>query len=337
MAIQQAGGTFIIETGHGLIRVVGGPEGGWGVESVLANQEVRCLAAAPHNPRMVYAGTRGGGVLRSSDAGATWQPRGLAGRTVTALAASTDGPGILYAGTKPPCIFVSGDDGVTWTESAAFRRVHGRRFWFSPAERPFIAYVQAIAIAPDDPGVVLVGIEAGAVLRTADGGQTWSGHRRGALRDCHTLIYHPVHRDWAYEAGGTGAGVALSRDGGMTWSQPRQGLDRHYGWAVAADPAQPEVWYASVSPSAWKAHAAHGAQACIMRKVGGAPWERLGGGLPQPLNAMPYALLTAPAAPGQVYAALGNGDMWASNDHGDTWTKLPVTLADMHRALLLLG
>ena len=35
---------------------------------------------------------------------------------------------------------------------------------------------------------------------------------------------------------------------GVTWTQPRAGLDRHYGWAVAADCEHPEVWYASLSP-----------------------------------------------------------------------------------------
>src|SRR3712207_8165439 len=45
----------------------------------------------------------------------------------------------------------------------------------------------------------------------------------------------------------------------------RSGLDRHYGWACAADPAQPNVWYISVSPGAMKAHSENNAQAAIFR------------------------------------------------------------------------
>lgn len=293
------------------------------------------MAGDPLTPGVVYAGTRDKGVLRSPDGGTTWGAVGMAGRWVTALAVSRAEPGTVYAGTRRPCVYVTRDGGAHWTELRAFRRVRGRRFWFSPAERPFTAYVQAIALAPTDPHAIVVGIEFGAVLCSADGGQTWSGHRPGALRDCHTLTFHSTDRAWVYEGGGTGAGVACSCDGGRTWTQPRAGLDRHYGWAVAADPAQPEVWYASVAPSARAAHSAPNAQAYIVRKTGGAPWQRLGGGLPQPLAHMVYALLTDPTAPGQVYAGLSNGDVWQSADQGDTWQRLPFTLGGIHRTLLM--
>jgi photosystem II stability/assembly factor-like uncharacterized protein len=196
--------------------------------------------------------------------------------------------------------------------------------------------VQAIALSPTDPEVMLVGIEFGAVVRSTDGGKTWAGHRKGALRDCHSLTFHAVDGDWAYEAGGTGGGAAVSRDGGETWRQPRAGLDRHYSWAVAADPARPGVWYVSVSPGPGKAHSAGNAQAYIFRSSGGAAWQRLGGGLPQPLDHMAYALLTDPAAPGHLYAGLSNGDVWGSTDHGDTWRKLSFNLGGIHRTLIML-
>src|SRR3712207_9560975 len=80
----------------------------------------------------------------------------------------------------------------------------------------------------------------------------------------------------------------------------RSGLDRHYGWACAADPAQPNVWYISVSPGAMKAHSENNAQAAIFRWTDEG-WQRLAGGLPEPLDYMPYALLTDPEAPGHVY------------------------------------
>src|SRR5262249_22940555 len=162
---------------------------------------------------------------------------------------------------------------------------------FSPAETPFTAYVQAIALSPTDPWTMVVGVEAGAVVQSRDGGQSWSDHRRGALRDCHSLTFHVASGEWVYEGGGTGAGVSVSRDAGTSWMQPGEGLDRHYGWAVAADPAHPEVWYASVAYSALSAHRENHAGAVIARSVGGASWEPLSGGLPQPLNHMPYALV----------------------------------------------
>jgi len=62
----------------------------------------------------------------------------------------------------------------------------------------------------------------------------------------------------------------------------------------------------------------------------------LTGGLPQPLNHMPYALLTDPTTPGHVYAGLSNGEVWHSTDHGDSWHKLPFCLKGIHRTLILL-
>jgi hypothetical protein len=120
----------------------------------------------------------------------------------------------------------------------SFRKIPSRRFWLAPVG--FIAYVQAIALSPADAETLMVGIEVGAVVRSSEGGQTWTDQQSGALRDCHGLAFHATNGDWIYEAGGTGTGVAVSRDAGEHWRQPKDGLDRHYGWALASDPAQPE-------------------------------------------------------------------------------------------------
>jgi photosystem II stability/assembly factor-like uncharacterized protein len=328
---------LLAATNRGVARAAAQPaDREWSVEVALADQDIRCLAAHPLHPHVVYAGTQGAGVLRSSDGGQTWRPSGLAGCKVKSLVVSQVAPDTLYAGTKPALIYVSRDGGTTWHELEGFRRIRARWLWFSPAETPFTAYVQALALAPDDAGVIIAGIEAGAVVRSADGGKTWSGHRRGALRDCHSLACHPYQHGWVYEGGGTGAGVALSRDAGATWTQVRAGLDRHYGWAVAADCAHPEVWYASLAPSPWKAHTAGKAHAAIFRAAGGAAWQKLSGGLPDPLTAMPYALLADPAVSGQIYAGLGDGEIWHSADYGDTWRRLLLNFPPL-RAMVLLS
>lgn len=326
---------FIATTGSGLARASRSSDNQWRVEFLIADQDVRCLASAPLNPQAVYAGTQGGGVLRSDDSGKTWHPAGLDGHIVKSLAVSHAEPGVVYAGTKPALVFVSRDGGTNWTELDAFRRIRSRRLWFSPAEKPYTAYVQAIALSPTDPNIINVGIEAGATVRSADGGGSWTGHLKGSLRDCHTLVPHSTNGDWVYEAGGTGAGVAVSYDAGRTWRQQKTGLDRHYGWACAADPAEPNVWYVSASPGASKAHSENNAQAYIFRWTDEG-WQRLAGGLPEPLDYMPYALLTYPVAPGHVYAGLSNGDVWHSADYGESWRQLPFNLRAIHRDLIAL-
>lgn len=327
---------FISTNGSRLARAECGPDGQSSVEFLLEGENVRCLAADPHNPTIVHAGTQGNGVLRSADSGRTWQHAGLAGHIIKSIAASPSEPGTVYAGTRPAQVFVSRDSGAHWEELSTFRRIFSRRFWFSPAEPPFTACVQGIALSPTNSNVIVAGIEAGAVVRSTDGGKTWQDHRKGALRDCHSVTFHATNGDWVYEGGGTGAGAAFSRDAGNTWTQIRQGLDRHYGWAAAADPARPDVMYASVSPGPMKAHSADNAQAYIFRSMGGGTWERLNGGLPQPLNHMPYALLTDPDAPGHLYAGLSNGDVWYTADYGDHWQRLLLNLGTIWTAMIML-
>ena len=262
---------------------------------------------------------------------------GLSGHIVKAVSVSRLNPGVIYAGTKPALIFVSYDNGQHWDELTSFRKIFSRHFWFSPAEAPATAYIQGIALSPTDPNVIIVGIEAGAVVRSTDGGKTWEDHRTGALRDCHSITFHVSNGDWVYEAGGSGVGAAISQDGGNTWNQPKAGLDRHYAWACSAAPANPEVCYISVSPSPFKAHSERNAQAYIFRSNHIGEWQKLAGGLPQPLNHMPYALLTDPTEPSNVYAGLSNGDVWRSQDLGNSWEQLPFNLKSVNRSMIMFS
>ncbi len=326
---------FIATNGHRLARAECDMNSGWSVEYPLEGTNIPCLAADPHNGNVVYAGTQGSGLLRSDDKGKTWHPLGMDGHVVKAIAVSPAQPGLMVVGTRPARVFISRDGGGSWIESVSFKKIR-RFFWFSPAEKPFTAYVQGIALSPTNPKVMVVGVELGSVVRSMDGGKTWQSHRKGALRDCHSIRFHATNGDWVYEGGGTGAGVAFSRDAGNTWTQVRQGLDRHYGWAAAADPARPDVIYASLSPGPMKAHSTDNAQAYIFRSMGGRPWEKLNGGLPQPLNHMPYALLTDANAPGHLYAGLSSGDVWHTADYGDHWQQLPVNLGSVFTAMIML-
>lgn len=150
------------------------------------------------------------------------------------------------------------------------------------------------------------------------------------------MKFHASDGTWAYEAGGTGGGASVSMDGGVTWAKVKQGLNRHYGVACAADPEEPDVWYVSVSPGPRKAHSLANAEAYIFRSRSGEPWIKLEGGLPQPLDSMPYGLATIPDRPGLVIGALKNGQVWASDDHGDTWNRLLVDLGPIRLGLLAL-
>jgi hypothetical protein len=157
-------------------------------------------------------------------------------------------------------------------------------------------------------------------MRSADGGQTWDDHRPGAQRDCHALAWHPTAPGRAYEAAGGGA--AWSRDGGQSWQAADAGRDRHYTWALAVDPDDPDCWYVSASPGPGAAHYSGRAEAFVYRWRGDGPWQALGGGLPQPLDSMVYALA---AVPGSLFAGLRDGRLYLSEDGGEAWQPLAVS------------
>ena len=333
--------TFIATTGDNLARATRTTNGEWSVETLLPGMQVNCFAAHPHEPNVVYAGTQGNGVLRSEDWGKTWQPAGMEGRVVKSLAVSASEAGTLYAGTRPPAVFVSHDAGETWSELESFRQMR-EPSWKTPTESE--PYVLGLAVSPTNPDVIIAGVELGAVLRSADGGQTWQGHLKGTSKDCHSLAFHATDGNWVYQGGG-GWPAAVSRDRGITWRQPRKGLGwKLYGWAVAADPADPSIWYVSAAPFAtlplffifptahWDGHA----HAAIFRATPDGRWKKLNGGLPQPLDYMAYALLTDPESPGHLYAGLSSGDVWHTKDYGESWQQLPFRFGRISRSMILL-
>jgi photosystem II stability/assembly factor-like uncharacterized protein len=332
---------FLATTGSGLARATSDGNGAWSVETLLQGHDVRALAADPLNAGVVYAGTQGEGVLRSDDGGRTWRPAGMADQIVKSLAVSPHESGVIYAGTKPAGVCVSRDGGKSWRDLEAFRQIRGYRLWRSPSDPPdWRAYVQTMSISPTDPNVLVAGIEFGAVVRSQDGGETWSNHRKGAIRDSHALTFHATNGDWVYQAGASLVGAAVSRDGGVSWRQPKEGLKHHYGWTCAADPERPDVWDLSAGPYGWKgvpqAHMDGQANAAIYRSAGGGPWERLNGGLPQPLTHLAYALVTDPAAPGHLYAGFSSGEVWHTTDYGDSWATLPFSLGRVQHAMILI-
>ncbi len=333
---------FLATSDQGVTRAELQADGQWRVEQRLGQYKICCLASSLCDETVVYAGTRDNGVLRSSDSGNTWTPVGLAGNTVKSIAICKAHPATIYAGTKPPALYASHDGGTTWTELESFRSLR-RWFWYTPAE-PGDPYVMGLAVSPTDPNLVIAGIEFGGMFRSTDGGKTWQGHLQGTSRDCHNLKFHHTDGNWVYQGGG-GWPAAVSADGGMTWTQPRKGLAWSlYGMACAADPADPAIWYVSAAPHAVfpelhkmpRGHFDGEANAFIFRKRGGGRWERLAGGLPQPLDHMAYALVTDPEAPGHLYAGLSNGDVWHTADHGDSWRQLPFNMTRIQFSLIKL-
>lgn len=325
---------FISAPGKGVVRAEQAGSGRWEMSEELVHEEIRCLAADPNRKTVVYAGSNGRGIFSSQDSGSSWQHIGLDGQVVTTLAVSPHDSKRIFAGVKPAAIFVSDDGGNTWQRLEGFQRIPFRWWWFSPAEKPYQAYVQAISVSPTDPNVLLAGIEFGAVVCSENGGQTWTGHRPGSLRDCHALTFHTRDGSWAYEAGGTGGGASFSRDGGHSWQKAKAGLKAHYGVSCAADPERPEIWYVCVAPGPGKAYGKE-AEAYLYRTDDQGGWKPIGW-VDHPLPQAPICLVTVPDQPGNLYAGLTQGDVWHSANYGDDWKQLPFNLKGIWRSLIVL-
>jgi hypothetical protein len=299
---------LFVATGDAVLRVKGGR-----AEPVIERQGAQCLAVDSRNPERVLVGCRGGGVFESEDGGSSWHDADLPSTDVFSVAYSP-ADSAAYAGCEPSALWVRRNGG--WEELATLRELPSAPTWSFPP-RPWTSHVRWIAPSPNDANLVLAGIELGGLMRTSDGGRTWQDHRPGAQRDVHTLAWHPTEPGRAYEAAGEGS--AWSRDSGETWDSVDGGRNRHYTWALAVDPDDPDCWFVSASPGPFEAHGSRPAHAALYRWRGSGPWEELDLGLPRPLETMPYAL--AAIAEGLV-AALRDGRLYLSNDSGDSWRPL---------------
>jgi hypothetical protein len=307
---------LVAATGRALA-VIEGRGDTWEVSLTAEPAGAQCIAADPSEPRILYAGCRGGSLWRSEDAGGSWADAGLRERDIFSVAVSP-ADGAVYAGTEPSRLFVS--RGGAWKELDALQRIPSQSTWSFPP-RPWTSHVRWIAPSPHEAGLLLVGIELGGLMRSADGGESFEDHRPGARPDVHCLAWHPHARGRAYETAGEGA--AWSTDHGETWAPADDGMDRHYTWALAPDPADPARWYASASTGPFQAHGQRGrAAAHVYRMRPDQSWELLGGGLPQPLDSMPYALLLAGET---LVAGLRDGRLYLSDDRGDTWRAAQLT------------
>jgi photosystem II stability/assembly factor-like uncharacterized protein len=308
-------------TGDGIARL--DEHGGtWEVARSLQGGGAQCLAVDPADADVVFAGLRGGGVWRTRDAGESWHDCALPDADVFSLAVSA-ADGAVYAGTEPSRLFRSDDDGGSWRTLDALLELPSRPTWSFPP-RPWTSHVRWIAPSPHDGELLLAGIELGGLMRSQDGGRSWQDHRPNAQRDVHSLAWHTRAQGRAYEAGGGGA--AFSRDAGESWQRADDGMDRHYTWSVAVDPEDPDRWYVSASTSPMRAHGDGDPQAGIFRRDGADPWQRLAGGLPDPLPSMPYALVFSD---GRLFAGFRNGDLWGSGDGGDSWQQRRLTDGDV--------
>jgi len=219
---------------------------------------VMSLAVDPTQPGVLYAGTWGSGVYKSSDRGRTWAPvnLGLDNLLVQALAVDYQSPAYVYAGTyyNPGVasgVYVSPDGGLTWQPGGPMINIYGGQ----PVDRPV---VYALAADPNNAGVVYAGTRmknlvpgqeiygGGGVFKTLDHAATWQTANDGLPADDLYVydidvdpgdplrVYAALHQSGAYGSDSGGAG----------WTN--LGAPDGSGRAIAVDPLDPRTLFFGV-------------------------------------------------------------------------------------------
>ena len=271
----------------------------------------------PHSADRAWAGTRSDGVYRSDDGGRSWAPAGLRGRRVMTVVASPTVEGLLWAGTEPSAVWRSDDNGESWRKLPRLDALPSSGDWSFPP-RPETHHVRWIAPHPLDRDRLWVAIEAGALVRTSDGGSSWQDRVAGGPYDTHELAIHPDRPDTLRVAAGDG--YYESQDGGETWNQPRDGLDAGYLRSVAIDPGDPATVVVSAATHAHAAYTAGRSDGRLFRRVGDGPWHRVTEGWPDPPDTI-APLLVSGTAPGELWAADERG-VHRSADGGVRWRRI---------------
>jgi photosystem II stability/assembly factor-like uncharacterized protein len=287
---------------------------------VIAPCAIFCLSFAPAHAQTVGSGF---GDLRYRALG----PAISGGRT-TAVVGSDRDPLLYFAGGADGGVFKSIDGGASW------RPVF---------DRESAAAIGAVAIAPHDTSEVWVGtgesnprndVESGGGLwHSIDGGKTWAHVGLDDAGQISSISIDP-RNPRAVAVGVLGQvfrgnatrGVYVTRDRGAHWKRtlyvgPSSGVSD-----LVRVPDRPSTLFAGIYQfrrQPWMLTSG-GSQGALYRSDDdGATWRKLvGRGLP---GGLVGRIGLASAGAGRIYAIVQSrrGDLWRSDDGGNSWTLMP--------------
>jgi photosystem II stability/assembly factor-like uncharacterized protein len=192
----------------GLYRIFSTTGGGTWQQVGEAPFPIHKMVFPPDTPGLILAASDGG-LLASTDAGAHWQAQSLGGLALTTLLLDSAQPQRLYAGTSSNGVLRSNDQGVTWTGAT-----------------DGVPYGSVVALAGSstNPDVVLAGVEqltpqggflSGDILRTTDGGATWTVVSPPNINTPLDIAVCAADPSTVYAA--ARSGLLKSTDGGQTF------------------------------------------------------------------------------------------------------------------------
>lgn len=343
-------GAFIIESdGQRNNWNISGPHfGGW---------EMYHLKGSPADPNRIYASQSsswfGQTMQRSSDGGKTWEtvgnkfvydgvpgthqwydgtPHPWEFKRVWHLEPSLTHPDTVYAGVEDAALFRSSDGGQSWSELAGLRG-HGTGPKWQPGAGGMCLHT--ILLDPSDPQRMYIAISAAGAFRTDDGGVKWKPINKGLhsqfLPDPTAEVGHCVHRIAMNRARPNTLfmqkhwDVMRSDNSGDSWHEVSGNLPTDFGFVVDVHAHEPETIYVIPIKSDSEHYPPDGKLRVYRSRTGGNEWEPLTKGLPQAncyVNVLRDAMAVDSLDKCGIYFGTTGGQVYASNDAGDSWTAI---------------
>ena len=279
--------------------------------------QIRALAVDPKNSNVVYAGADNG-IYRTQDSGMNWAKLDspMDGLKIWAIAINPSDPNTIFAGTSPPFLFRTRDGGKNWEKLSA-----------AIAQECAIGLprITALVVDPVDSDTVLAGVEIDGVYRSRDGGDTWSQVQGITNPDIHGMAFSLGEQKTVLVS--TPREIFASKDDGETFQSlmTSSSLPMPYCRWVAVKPDNPEVLFVA------NGDAAVGNTGTIRRSTdGGQSWEERP--LPVEPNSPVWNFATNAADPELILANSVYGELYRTQDGGDTWDKIKKEFTEV-RAL----
>lgn len=285
------------------------------------------LTIDPTDPNTIYAGTGeqsegvgsyyGAGIIRSTDAGATWKNLGLheVGAFVE-IVVHPKNPNRIYAagGRSAGGVFRSDDKGATWKKLTGGLPPSG---------------ASDLSVSIDgDRDILFAAMPSAGIFRSTDGGNSWTNVQ--SFTDMRRMHVDAQQNNWlnvvALSANNSGnfEAVARSYDGGESWEDMVGDLEQDIfqvgssaqGWYdayIRIDPVDPNrVFMGGIS--AWRT------------EDGGGSWQDVGLAYQGGVHPDQQNIAIAPSDPNVVYFA-NDGGVWVSEDGGNVITSYDDDLA----------
>jgi len=266
------------------------------------------LEVDPTNPNRLYIAKQVDqkqGLYKSENGGDKWtaMPQPIPDvSTRVFLAFINPQNGILFGALRadmddPSCDFGCG----------LFRFDETEQFWIRLEEDGLLdenTGVTVVAFDPKDPDIMYVGLVGGLVLKSVNGGQTWSAHSQTPLSYILRLVVNPVGGElWVCGPGGQLPG-GMYRYNGNEWvlmyssSAPFSGVRNMVFDPSAADTQSQRIWIA-----------ADGGQ---KSEDGGENWSPLG-------SSVGEAIALNPLNPQIIYGGHSGFGVFKTIDGGTSW------------------